>query len=475
MPHPHALPSQPAGTVFGRRPCDPLHPSVGTPWPTSWAGGQLVSLVGQSLKAFAKVKDIAGFTESANPSSVQHAEPANWPSRPLRIGLVHPGIWAGPIVDAHGTWETEWFAVPEQSADASACREFVLDALVRPQGTDGLEINLAENPGQDAAWFDWGFARPLSYPGVFPTRVDAARITLTTGRRDDAALVRTIIEAGALLCRHPARLSHADRMNGRRPYLGAQDVRGASGFSQFIRETAGLTRCMRSLAEGIDNTREGSSTRAASRVLGSCLATMPHWENESARIALMDTCASVTGDEPETMLRLAAVRLGMGQDDAGLDALERADRILRDNQIVSATSQAAFISAELEHGHPGPLTIGRLAAGLCMLVSTMPASQVAYFRDDLFEDMRFSSLLIGRDQDRRLLMQVIRMLESVRRAETFGLPAVSANVAEEARAPVTTAEATTAARRPRKARAAEPAKKTAKPAAKKPTARRKAA
>jgi hypothetical protein len=157
--------------------------------------------------------------------------------------------------------------------------------------------------------------------------------------------------------------------------------------------------------------------------LGAFLSTSPNWSSDAARIAAMDDCARLSADEPQTMLRLAAVRLGMGQDDAGLDAVERADRMLRDNQLVSSTTQEAFIRSELEHGHPGPLTIGRLAAGICLLVSTMPASRVPYFRDDLLDDMRFSALLIGRDQDRKLLIQVFRALERVRRAESFGLPA----------------------------------------------------
>ncbi len=412
-----------------------LHPSVGSPWPSGWAGRGMMAVVGRSLRAFSEVATFAQTTGLVNNWRAQEPEPANWPSRPLRIGLLSPGTWATSLVAARGVWQTEWFVVPSEAARASACTAFTLDAVVRPMGTEGVEVDVSENPGQDAAWFDWGQARPLSYPGVFPARFDPARLTLTTGQRDDAQVLRSLIETAALLSRHPSRLTPHDRVYGRRPFQTAGDSFNVGRCGEFAAEVDGPARSMEALASLLPFSDFDSTAHAAARVLSAYLATSPRWPNERARLMAMDACGSVCADEPDTMLRLAAVRLGMGQDDAGLDALERADRMLRDNQIVSSTTQAAFISAELEHGHPGPLTIGRLAAGICMLVSTMPASQVPYFRDDLLDDMRFCSLLIGRDQDRRLLMQVFRMLERVRRAECFGLP-VSVGIPATAAAPL---------------------------------------
>jgi hypothetical protein len=407
-----------------------MFPSPGPRWPSSWAGRGLLSVIGRSVRAFS---DVATFMQSSGlgkgwPESLSQSSEAerrldesNWPSRPLRIGLVRPGSWANRLMNAPGTWEIEWLKIPE--ARASTCRDHVLDAVVLPLEDNGLEVMVAESPDKDAAWFDWTRCCPLSYPAVFPARVDTARLTLSDAIGDDPVVVKAVIETAALLSRHPARLSREDRVKGRRPFHGPWDEPRRAHVAPPV--TDALQHAMEVLAATIQTCRVSEAAKAISRVLGAHLGTSPYWPSDEGRIAAMDACARITGDEPQTMLRLAAVRLGMGQDEAGLDAIERADRMLRDSQLVSATSQDAFIRAELEQGHPGPMTIGRLAAGICMLVSTMPASRVPYFRDDLLDDMRFSSLLIGRDQDRRLLMQVFRVLERVRRAESFGLPVAS--------------------------------------------------
>ncbi len=412
----------------------PLLPSPGPRWPANWAGRGLMSVIGRSVRAFSEVASYmhtSGLSKdwpqnlSQSTETERRLDESNWPSRPLRIGLVRSGSWATRLMNAAGAWDTEWLNIPDADS-ASLCRENVLDGVVRPLGGNGLEVDLAENPGRDAAWFEWSRCCPLSYPASFPTRVDAARLCLADAISDDPDLVRPLIEAAALLSRHPARLTREDRVNGRRPFHGPWDATQArTEPAPPVADAQQFT--MERLAELFTTTHATESARALSRVLGAYLATAPSWTSDAARIASMDACARISGDEPQTMLRLAAVRLGMGQDDAGLDAIERADRMLRDNQLVSATDQEAFIRAELDHGHPGPMTIGRLAAGICLLVSTMPASRVPYFRDDLLDDMRFSSLLIGRDQDRKLLMQVFRVLERVRRAESFGLPSATAN------------------------------------------------
>jgi hypothetical protein len=420
----------------------PLPPSPGPRWPANWAGRGLMSVIGRSVRAFSEVASFMNTSGlgkdwpqnlSTSSETERRLDESNWPSRPLRIGLVRTGSWATRLMNAAGTWETEWLNVPDAEGP-SLCREHVLDALVRPMGGNGLEVELAENSGKDAAWFEWSRCCPLSYPAAFPARVDTARLCLSDAINDDPALVLPLIETAALLSRHPARLTREDRVNGRRPFHGPWDA--SPTRAEAAPPVADAQQfAMERLAETFTTTHATDAARTLSRVLGAYLATAPSWTSDAARIASMDACARISGDEPQTMLRLAAVRLGMGQDEAGLDAIERADRMLRDGQLVSATDQEAFIRAELDHGHPGPLTIGRLAAGICLLVSTMPASRVPYFRDDLLDDMRFSSLLIGRDQDRKLLMQVFRVLERVRRAESFGLPTAAANAQSATPAP----------------------------------------
>ncbi|HYE61477.1 MAG TPA: hypothetical protein VD997_05740 [Phycisphaerales bacterium] len=404
-----------------------LMPSPGPRWPTNWASRGVMSLIGRSVRAFSELASFVQTTDDATCArqSTSRIDESNWPSRPLRIGIVSPGAWSRFLTQSQGLFVTEWETLDSEEPDASLCRDHVLDAVLRRHADKGLSIEVCESPDLDAAWFDWSVPCPLSYPATFPARLDPARVTLNDITNDDARLVRALIDTAALLSRYPARLTNDDRVKGRRPFQGSGDTPG---------EIDTLSVSLQALSYYLTFAPVSDASRAASRVLGAHLATSPNWPDDRSRISGMDVCGRLSGDEAQTMLRLAAVRVSMTEDSAGLDALERADRMLRDNQLISATTQEAFIVSELEHGHPGPLTIGRLAAGICMLVSTMPASRVPYFRDDLLEDMRFSSLLIGRDQDRRLLMEVFRMLERVRRAESFGLPVatpVQARVASD--------------------------------------------
>jgi len=429
-------------------------PSPGPRWPSNWASRGLMALIGRSARAFS---GLASFARPAAPHLGMHRmDESNWPSRPLRFGVMQPGAWSRFLTQSQGLFVTEWVTLD----DGADCRGHILDAVLRRSGDSGIELDVCENPDHDAAWFDWGTPCPLSYPAVFPTRLDPARLTLPSIDNDDARLVRAVMESAALLSRHPARITSDDRVNGRRAMQGTTDAPG---------EIDVLSVSMQALAYYLTYAPTSAASRAASRVLGSYLATSPAWPDDRSRILTMDHAARISSDEVQTMLRLGAVRLSMAEDHAGIDAIERADRMLRDNQMVSTTSQEAFITAELEHGQPGPLTIGRIAAGICMLVSTMPASRVPYFRDDLFEDMRFCSLLIGRDQDRKLLMEVFRMLERVRRAESYGLPVATVAQVLEVAGEVSPAPAVT------KAAASKAKKPAAKRKPRTTTSRKKAA
>jgi len=45
--------------------------------------------------------------------------------------------------------------------------------------------------------------------------------------------------------------------------------------------------------------------------------------------------------------------------------------------------------------------------------------------EDVLDELKHSPLLVGRDQDHRMLVQVFRTLERIRRSERFGLPAAA--------------------------------------------------
>ena len=354
----------------------------------------------------------------------------NWPVRPLRIGLVNPGDWSAPLFEAPAACETEWFSVPK--AFRTGHDRIGLDAVVSSQGSGGLAVETIERHKRDAAWYDWSVERPLSFPAVFPYRTDCARLSIEQFAGADATIARRLVEAAAISSRHPCRLTFADHTRGRCPAGQPHQRAKVRTPRPYLPNHDAATATLRTLARTVhdEHARRGSSgltpaRRTAARLAGAWLATTPGLDDESRR-AWMESVAAQIGEEPTTTLRLAAVRIGTLDDEAGFDALLRADRMLRDTDTLSPSDHAAFLDTELEHGCSTPMTIGRLAAGLCLAGATLPVGQLTHFFEDLLDDMRFASLLIGRDHDRALLTQVCRAIEKGRHTGTFSLPAAAA-------------------------------------------------
>lgn len=358
-----------------------------------------------------------------------------WPARPVRIALAVGESAASALAGAPGVVECE---VVRQQADpgrwSDPAEEGRFDAVVR-EGPAGLEVGTPEALGHEASWYDWSDERPLSYAGVFPMRVDCARLSLAglSMRSDrDAGLARALIETAAVLSRSQHRLTAADRVLGRRPIDEERDGSTAAEGVRGVREPA--EACLKDLAFRVQSfdvdRRPTPAERAAARVVSAWLSTRPLSADEEADIAArrrgIESAALVAGDEPEVMLRLAAVRFASMDDDAGYDALWRADRILRDRQTLPGSDQFLFLQAEIDMGPYGPMTLGRAAAGICLLCATTPVERIPYVRDDLIDDMRYSGWLVGRDQDRAMLMEVFRRLERIRRSERMGLPSAAA-------------------------------------------------
>lgn len=349
---------------------------------------------------------------------------ARWPSRPARVGLYRPGYWAQLLVEAPGACGVEWFTVPEGVHPEHACRAHTLDCVVTRNGNH-LDVVTLERPDHDAGWYDWSIPRPYSYVQVFPVRIDCARMGMEIPESpEDALLGRAAVEAVAVLSRMPGRLTLADRLAGRGPATGERVA--ADRFGPYRQCRDGVERVMQRLTELLLS-RPASATpllveRACARAVGAWLTTWGGEISESHRRQRLEGIARINADEPDTLLRLAAARFACFDDAAGMDALVRADRLLRTVQLMPGVDQFTFIQAELQVGQPTPLTIGRVAAGLCLMSATMPVERLAFCREDLGEEMEFSRLLVGRDQDRAMLLSVFREIERGRRADRYGLP-----------------------------------------------------
>lgn len=333
--------------------------------------------------------------------------------RPLRIGVDGTPELARDLASAGGAAGVEWPSV--WGSDASALfRRHALDAIVRHRPGEALEILTPEHAGREAAWYDWASARPLTYASLFPTRIDPARATIddpNTADHDELNLISLLARAAAALSRTPGRLGLADRLRGRTP-----DAHQAG-------EPGVADRCLIELAQALANARGAGATparRAAARVVSAWVASADRWLDMSLRRSAVDAALSMLGNEPEALLRAAAVRLAGCDDRAGLEALVAAERVIRSAGAQSAADHLPFLQGEVELGLPGPMTLGRVAAGIGLVCATSPASRLAYIRGDFMDDARYSAWLVGRDQDRAVLVEVFRALEEGR-AEASGL------------------------------------------------------
>ncbi len=321
---------------------------------------------------------------------------------PLRVGVSLPPEQAAALVAESGTLPLEWMALPSGQGAQQALEEHHLDAVIRSAAHGPSCLMTKEHPGQDGFWYDWSRARPLSYASVFGARVDPSQVTLDLEESlaaGGASVVRAVVETAAALSRTPARLSLSDRLRGRLPWSDSS-------------EESSLLRLAETLAApGVART---SAAQAGARAVGAWLTSTQSPVNIETRRRLVEATSELLGEEPESLLRLAAVRFAAWDDGAALDALLRADRAIRAGGAEPVVDHLAFLQAEVELGVPDPMTLGRVAAGICLVCSSGPAERIPYIRDDISDDLRYSGWLIGRDQDRALLMEVFRALERAR-------------------------------------------------------------
>ncbi|MFN0134194.1 MAG: hypothetical protein ACKVW3_16900 [Phycisphaerales bacterium] len=339
-----------------------------------------------------------------------------WPMRPLRIGLdLTPELFAA-LTEAPSTGgaATQWVRIPSGRDDDADLKRFHLDALVRQQGQGPVRVVSPEADGLDAAWFDWSAQRPLTYGSIFPLRVDAAQVNLgeiDPGSRDDLTLAACLVRAMATLSRSPARLTLADRLRGRRP-VQRGDLRPGRA------PTGPAESCLLELAGLITRPadRITDARRAAARVAGAWLASTDARLELDVRRRGVDAALDILGDEPEALLRAAALRLASGDDEAAFAAMVRADAVISRQNDGSVHDHLAFLQAEFEMGAPGPLTLGRVGAGIVLAAASSPPDRLTYVRSDIMDDIRYSSWLVGRDQDQALLVRLFSVLERARMA-----------------------------------------------------------
>ncbi|MFZ4574020.1 MAG: hypothetical protein ACOYN0_06460 [Phycisphaerales bacterium] len=370
-----------------------------------------------------------GMDGAASDTFAKAVDGLEWPTRPLRLGVVNPGAWAEALHDAGDNSMVEWLEVPEDAAP-SAQTGHAIDALMRVCDDERIELTTLMPHGHEAAWFDWGAERPLSYGAVFPLNLDCERLTCSLSGADQPEFVRALLDCAAWASRWPNRLRLKDRVGGRhpcvRPRTAAQSVRDWRPHAEPFAESAG--KLMQHISVQSRTLRATPTMKAAARLVSAWLTTGGTLMTDQVRRAGIEACALIAGDETEVTLRLAAARLACYDDVGGLEALRRADRLLKRRESLPGADPYAFIRAEMTMADHAPLAVGRLAAGICMTAAAMSAERLKFMREDLAEDMQSSGLLVGREQDQRLLLEVLRTLEECRRDEPRKAAAVK-NVA----------------------------------------------
>jgi hypothetical protein len=333
-----------------------------------------------------------------------------WPERPLRIGLSLPLELADALRAAPGSSLVQWVDTKIGSSPESACKSLALDAVVHAEPGLGLRITTLERFGRDAAWHDWSTPRPLTYASVFPFLIDPTMVTLGIGSVTPGAtaeLARALAEAAAALSRSSHRIGLADRLIGRRPTDRAWP-RNSAEPTRLDRTLLRLCRAFESCAERADATLATICARAISADL--CAGAGRSWASERVWNLLI----KVAGEEPEVALREAAWRFINLEDRLGFDGIARADRALRARPSARTIDHTVLLEWELEHGSGSDQAVGRLAAGICLACAGRDPYAIACVRDDLLEDMARSAWLVGRDQDRALLVEVFRHVERLR-------------------------------------------------------------
>lgn len=336
-----------------------------------------------------------------------------WPERPLRIGLSVGSEVAEALRAAPGSSAVQWVETKIGSSPESACKSLALDAIVHVEPGLGLRITTLERAGRDAAWHDWSTPRPLTYASAFPFLIDPTMVTLGIGSvspGSTAELVRALAEATAALSRSSHRIGLADRMIGRRP-SDRHLSHSSNEPTRLERSMLRLCRAFECCAERVDATLATTCARAISADL--CAGVGRPWATEG----VWDLLIKVAGEEPEVALREAAWRFVNLDDRLGFEGIARADRALRARPSAYTIDHTVLLEWELEHGTGSDQAVGRLAAGICLACAGRDPHAIACVRDDLLEDMARSAWLVGRDQDRALLVEVFRHVGRLRHGD----------------------------------------------------------
>lgn len=384
-------------------------------WPRSIPARASLAISSASMRTFFRVAgSVSARADDAWSSDL--LDRREWPTRPLRIGVCEPSLLQN-LERTTGQCVVEWVVAPSHLTPHESSKRHTLDAHLRMDARGGLLLTIPESRQRQAAWHDWSMQRPVTFANLFPGRVDCSELTLSSDLARPGAtwFLRSLVEAAAGLSRHPSRLSTLDRLDGRTPRIDTLKAVDLPPTGDHTRDAQRLM--IRGLWESLREASDLPCRHAcvpAARLITAFVAGVDDDLPEANRSEMAETSAALTPQEPEVLLRLAATRFANYADSLAIDALLNAERLLRGNDMNAGSSQLPFLQAELEAGRGTPLSLGRVAAGVAMVCASLDTSKLAYFRDDVLDDARYSDWLIPKDQDRRVLVEVFRAIMAER-------------------------------------------------------------
>jgi hypothetical protein len=125
----------------------------------------------------------------------------------------------------------------------------------------------------------------------------------------------------------------------------------------------------------------------------------------------MAPAAEALSDDPAGLLRLAAVQIGAGDDEAGCATLAHAARLIRVRGLAPEHDAMPYLLGELATAGTGRLSLGRVAAGLALTWGVAPVESLAYLREDLEEELLAGRGMEHRQAERGLLTGLLELLE----------------------------------------------------------------
>ncbi len=338
-----------------------------------------------------------------------------WWETPLRIGLDTPRTVSAALVASPGVADIVWFEITEADIEEDPnafCEAHGLDALVSATPEGLLRVVTLRREGHDASLPDWTFSRRINLGTLFPHGADPATVDLPAA---PVRVHRAAIEFIAALTRSQGRLSLADRLAGRRPMPRRQRLRSLRPIEQARGDTPGMLAT--ALIEALEGTERTSANATCVGAISAWAASNPDRQvgnEDHTRRGLLERAALLDPGCVRTQLRLAAARIIARDDHSGLDALARAYTLLRQSdERMDASIHTAFLDDALQQSPDEPASVGRVAAGLALLMVATPQDQLDYLRDDMMDEARYARWLIGRDQDTTLLAHVFRRLAAI--------------------------------------------------------------